>query len=97
MITADGPDDAGTTSIRLDRWLHHVRVFRTRTLATERVASGGIRLNGKPCRKPAQILRAGDIVTISAKGHVRALRVLAAGDRRGSATEAATLYEELEI
>ena len=82
-------------SLRLDRWLHHVRQFRTRTMAAEAIAAGGIRVNGQPCRKPAQTVRPGDSVTVSAHGRVRVLRVLALGQRRGSATEAATLYEEI--
>ncbi|MDF3606636.1 hypothetical protein PE067_11100 [Paracoccus sp. DMF-8] len=40
-------------------------------------------------------MRHGDTVTVSAHGRVRALRVLNCGERRGPATEAATLYEEI--
>ncbi|MFJ1292068.1 S4 domain-containing protein [Paracoccus yeei] len=87
----------GAASIRLDRWLHHARMFRTRTLAADAIAAGGIRLNGKPCAKPAQVLRGGDLVTVAAHGRVRVLRVLDLGGRRGPATEAATLYEEVEM
>lgn len=90
-----GRDDAGGDAIRLDRWLHHARLFRTRTQAAEAISGGGIRLNGQPCRKPAQVLRSGDSVTVAAHGRVRAMRVLALGERRGPATEAAALYEEL--
>ena len=86
----------GSDAIRLDRWLHHVRLFKTRTLAAEAIGGGGIRLNGQPCRKPAQLVRPGDTVTISAHGRVRVLRMLHPGERRGPATEAATLYEEIE-
>nr|WP_155094924.1 S4 domain-containing protein [Paracoccus aestuariivivens] len=80
----------------MDRWLHHARLFRTRTLAADAIGRGGIRLNGKPCLKPAQIVRHGDTVTVSAHGQVRVLRVLMLGERRGSATDAAVLYEELD-
>ena len=45
--------------------------------------------------KPAQAVRPGDTVTVSAHGRVRVLRVLALGERRGPATEAATLYEDV--
>lgn len=82
--------------LRLDRWLHHARVFRTRSLAADAVSAGGIRLNGQPCLKPAQTVRPGDTVTVSAHGRVRVLRVRGLGERRGPAAEAATLYEELE-
>lgn len=87
--------EAAADTVRLDRWLHFARVFKTRTLAADAIAGGGIRLNGQPCSKPAQPVRHGDTVTVSAHGRVRALRVLNCGERRGPATEAATLYEEI--
>ena len=90
-MTEEGTAD----SIRLDRWLHHARLFRTRTLAADAVGQGGIRLNGNPCSKPAQIVRPGDVVTVSAHGRVRALRVLMLGERRGPSSEAVGLYEEV--
>lgn len=88
--------DVGSDSLRLDRWLHHARLFRTRTLAAEAISRGGIRINGQPCRKPGHVVRPGDRVTVSAHSSVRAMRVLDLGERRGPATQAATLYEELD-
>ncbi|WP_287882669.1 MULTISPECIES: RNA-binding S4 domain-containing protein [Paracoccus] len=82
-------------AIRLDRWLHHARLFKTRTLAADAIGAGGIRVNGQPCSKPAQAVRGGDTVTVSVHGRVRVLRVRLLGERRGPASEAATLYEEL--
>ncbi|MFD1883080.1 RNA-binding S4 domain-containing protein [Paracoccus pacificus] len=77
-------------------WLFHARVFKSRSLATERIQAGGIRLNGQPCRKPGHPVGPGDILTIATgSGQVRALEVLAPGTRRGPATEAATLYRDL--
>ncbi|MFT4014094.1 MAG: RNA-binding S4 domain-containing protein [Paracoccus sp. (in: a-proteobacteria)] len=81
--------------IRLDRWLHHARLFKTRTLSSEAIQHGGIRVNGRPCTKPAQMLCPGDVITVSAHGRVRVLRVVDLGERRGPATEAAALYEEV--
>lgn len=88
---------AAADVLRLDRWLHHARLFRTRTLAADAIGSGGIRVNGQPCHKPAQPVRHGDTVTVSAHGRVRVLRVLLLGERRGPATEAETLYEEIGL
>lgn len=92
----DAPAPAAQNSIRLDRWLCHARVFKTRTLAAERISGGGIRVNGAPCRKPGQGVKPGDIVTAATPGGVRSLRVLAAGERRGPAPEAQALYEDLD-
>lgn len=83
-------------SIRLDRWLCHARVFKTRTMAAERIAAGGVRINGAPCRKPGHEVRIGDVVTAAAPGGVRSLRVLSPGERRGPASEARELYEDLD-
>lgn len=85
----------GAGALRLDRWLHHARLFKTRTLAADAIGAGGVRLNGQPGLKPAQVVRHGDMVTVSAHGRVRVLRVLALGERRGPAPEAAALYEEI--
>lgn len=82
-------------TLRLDKWLVHARLFRTRGLAAARIEGGGVRLNGQPCRKPGRAIRPGDQITVSAHGHLRALRVLELGLRRGPASEAQSLYEDL--
>lgn len=83
-------------SIRLDRWLCHARVFKTRTLAADRIAEGGIRVNGAPCRKPGHELRVGDVVTAAVPGGVRSLRMVSPGERRGPPAEARMLYANLD-
>lgn len=90
-----GPAAPPGEAIRLDRWLCHARVFKTRTLAADRIAAGGVRLNGQPCRKPGQVVRPGDVIMAATFGKVRVLRVISAGERRGPATEARLLYEDL--
>lgn len=82
-------------TLRLDKWLFYARAFKSRGLAAERIEGGGIRVNGAPCRKPGRAVRPGDTITVSAQGMVRVMRVLALGHRRGPATEAQGLYEEL--
>ncbi|MDO5646402.1 RNA-binding S4 domain-containing protein [Paracoccus sp. (in: a-proteobacteria)] len=86
----DAPD-----ALRLDKWLVFARVFKTRALAMARIEGGGVRVNGQPCRKPGKSLRIGDEITVSAHGNVRALRVLGLGARRGPASEAQQLYQDL--
>ena len=89
------PPEAATDQIRLDRWLFHARVFKTRSVAADRIGAGGVRLNGQPCRKPGQVVRPGDVVTAATAGGVRVLRVRSPGERRGPAAEAQTLYDDL--
>jgi ribosome-associated heat shock protein Hsp15 len=90
-----GDVGAGEGSIRLDKWLVHARVFKTRGLAAARIEGGGVRVNGQPGRKPGRSIRPGDEVTVSIGGRIRALRMIAAGVRRGPPSEAQTLYEDL--
>ena len=82
--------------IRLDRWLHHARFWKTRTAAAEAVAGGAVRLNGQRVTKAAQPVAPGDTLTFVQGGRVRLVRVLAPGIRRGPAEEARGLYHDLE-
>lgn len=99
MPLGDVRPPAGTPSaaaaLRLDKWLFHARIFKSRGLATERIEAGGIRVNGQPSRKPGRAVHPGDEITVSAHGRVRALRVVALGGRRGPAAEAQHLYLDL--
>lgn len=82
-------------ALRLDKWLFHARLFKTRGLAASRIEGGGVRLNGQPCRKPGRAVKPGDLLVVSAFGHVHSLRILGLGTRRGPAPEAQMLYEDL--
>ncbi len=48
---------------RADKWLHHVRVFKTRTLATQACARGNVTIGGQPV-KAARDLKPGDVLEI---------------------------------
>ena len=85
------PPDMTTT--RIDKWLFHARLCRTRALAQAAATTGKVRLNGVRVDKPAQMLKPGDILTLGRSGEILAFRVLALADRRGSAPQAQRLYE----
>ncbi len=80
---------------RLDKWLWFARVAKTRTLAAGLVSDGRVRVNRIRTTKPAQTVRAGDVITVSVHAGVRVLEILAGGKRRGPASEAAELYNEI--
>ena len=80
--------------LRLDKWLWHARVVRTRTLAQKLAADGYVRVNGVRAEQSRPV-RVGDVLTIALERSVRVLEVKALGVRRGSATEAQALFEEL--
>lgn len=81
--------------IRIDKWLWHARLCKTRGLAASVVSGGRLRLNGQRIEKPGRAVGPGDVLTLRLAGQVRVLRILACGTRRGPAPEAATLYEEI--
>ena len=60
------------------------------------VRSGLVRINRQPTDKPHARVRPGDVLTLPLRGGVRVVRVLALSARRGSASEARELYEDLE-
>jgi len=60
---------------RADKWLHHVRVFKTRSLATQACAKGNVTLGGQPV-KASRDLKPDDVVEV-VRGDLRLrLRVL---------------------
>jgi ribosome-associated heat shock protein Hsp15 len=88
--------DTPGTPLRLDKWLWHARFARTRSLAAKLVTEGRFRINGNPTEKAHHAVRPGDVLTFPLGPHIRVIKVLALGVRRGPAPEARTLYEDLE-
>jgi len=80
---------------RIDKWLWHARVVRTRTAAAALVNAGNVRLNGTRVSAPSQLVRAGDVVTIALDRAVRVLKVTGFAERRGDADAARLLCEDL--
>lgn len=80
---------------RIDRWLWHARIVKTRTLAASLVASGHVRVNGRRAESSAHAVHKDDVLTIALLSRVRVLRVVDFASRRGSAAFAITLYEEI--
>jgi ribosome-associated heat shock protein Hsp15 len=80
---------------RADQWLFFTRLVKSRTLAAALIQEGALRVNGAVCAKPATALKTGDVLTLRHGPYVRVLKVLGFGARRGPATEAQTLYEDI--
>jgi ribosome-associated heat shock protein Hsp15 len=85
--------DADADSHRLDKWLWHVRFYKTRSLATAAIQGGKAHLNGERV-KPAHRVRVGDFVSLTLQGIVAEFQVLGTPPRRGPAAEAQTHYAE---
>lgn len=82
-------------SLRLDKWLWFARFFKSRTLASTYCEAGRIRIDGAVVHKAHQAVRPGQVLTFVRGRHVRVVRVVALGSRRGPAHEAQALYEDL--
>jgi ribosome-associated heat shock protein Hsp15 len=94
----DTDDETAKLSVsqRVDKWLWHARIVKTRSLAAEIVEAGKIRRNRERLAKASDIVRIGDVLTITLRSRVLVLRVTANADRRGSAVDAAHLYEAIQ-
>lgn len=82
--------------LRIDKWLWQARFFKARGDAAMAVQAGAVRLNGQHVLKPGHAVGAGDVLTFAQGGRIRVIRVLQIGLRRGPATEAQGLYEDLD-
>ena len=90
----DPPGESGASpGLRLDKWLWVSRLYRTRTLATESVNGGKVRVNGQAV-KPARLLKCGDEVSLLRGGEPMTVIVRGAAPQRVSAKDVPLLYEE---
>ncbi len=92
MSEAGGNQDG----LRADKWLWYARFFRSRSLATQICQAGKLRLSGQGVIKPHTKVRPGDVLTFPQARHIRVVKVLALATRRGPASEAQALYEDLK-
>jgi ribosome-associated heat shock protein Hsp15 len=82
-------------SVRIDKWLWAARFFKTRSLATDAVDSGKVRLNGERV-KPARSVKIADTLDIDNGSTEWEVEVRDLSDKRGSASVAQGLYSETE-
>jgi len=80
---------------RLDKWLWHARLVKTRSLAAQLVGKGKFRVNREKITKPAHPVTCGDVITTAVFGRLRVLRIAGLSERRGPAAEARALYVDL--
>ncbi len=81
---------------RLDKWLWHARVVKARTSAAELVEGGHVRINGARKKAPGHAVKLGDVLTIALDNSVRVLKVTGFSERRGDASAAREIFEDLQ-
>src|SRR5574340_1467479 len=87
------PSKAPPGRMRLDKWLWAARFFKTRSLATQAVDNGRVKLNGERV-KPAHDVKPGDRLAIHVGDSDWTLTVQALAMQRGPAPVAQALYQE---
>lgn len=80
---------------RIDKWLWHARMLRTRSDASTLVEAGHVRINGARVTAPGHLVRPDDVITLALDRSVRVVGVLSFAERRGDAAAARMLYRDL--
>lgn len=71
------------SEVRVDKWLWAMRIFKTRTIATEACKKGRVTLNNDPNpTKPARMIKVGDIVHVRKPPVTYSFKVLALTENR---------------
>lgn len=81
--------------VRIDKWLWAARFFKTRALATRACGLGRIQCNHQPA-KAAREVRIGDFLEIRNDSGDFQVEILIAGEVRGPAAVAQTMYRETD-
>ncbi len=71
-------------------------MVKARSSAAALVEAGHVRINGIREKAPGHAVKAGDVLTVALDNSVRILKVVAFAERRGDATAARVLYEDLQ-
>lgn len=80
--------------LRIDKYLWAIRIFKTRSLATEACKAGKVKLNGQNV-KPSYEVREGDVFQVQKGIERKVLKVTGLLARRGDAKTAVQHYEDL--
>lgn len=80
--------------VRIDKWLWSVRIFKSRTLATDACKSGKVRIGEEPV-KAAYLLSENEIVTVKKEGFNLRYRAIQLIEKRVGAPIAVTCYEDI--
>ena len=82
-------------NVRIDKWLWAARFFKTRSLATDAIDRGRVRIDGEPV-KPSRAVKVNDKLMIDNGSDRWEVIVAAISDQRGPAPVARTLYFETD-
>lgn len=86
-------NEGPTAPVRVDAWLWSVRMFKTRSAATEACRAGKIKMDGEPL-KAATKISPGALISISRPGFVVRLEVIHTHAKRVGAPVAQKAYAD---
>ena len=85
---------AENAKLRLDKYLWSIRVFKTRSLATEACDQGKVKLNGENV-KPGRTVKLNDLYEIRTEARKWIIKVTGLLHQRQAYTEAIKYYDDL--
>lgn len=80
--------------VRIDKWLWSVRIFRSRTIATDACKAGKVKINGEAV-KPSHMIAEGEVVWVKKEGFHFQYRAIQLIEKRVGAPIALTCYEDI--
>lgn len=80
--------------LRIDKYLWAIRLFKTRSLATDACKAGRVKLNGQNV-KPSAIVKVGDVYQVSKGIEKKVIEVVELSPNRTDAKIAVTKYKDL--
>ena len=80
--------------VRVDKWLWSVRIFKSRSIATNACKNSKVRIGEKPL-KASHSLEGGELLLVKKEGFNLQIKVLKLIEKRVSAALAAPCYENL--
>ncbi|MBP6793869.1 MAG: RNA-binding S4 domain-containing protein [Saprospiraceae bacterium] len=80
--------------VRVDKWLWSIRLFKSRTIATDACKDGKVKL-GESYLKPSHEIKTGDLLTVFKEGFRLQIKVKDILSKRVSASLAKNYYENL--
>jgi len=83
-----------TAGVRIDKWLFAVRIFKTRTIATDECNKGRITIEGMNV-KPSREVRIGDVIEIRKPPITYKFKVLQLAEKRMGAKLVPEFAEDL--
>jgi ribosome-associated heat shock protein Hsp15 len=80
--------------VRIDKWLWSVRIFKSRTIATDACKEGKVKFNGVTA-KSSQLIQVGDQLEVKKEGFNMQYKVLNLIEKRVDAPIAQACYQDL--